>query len=381
MLRITVSSLLLGALALIAGLTLFFTPPPAPGQQISPIIWKASNTPVEHAFNEGKLELELNERGLGITSLTIGRIEAAAYPFLHLSLDESSKNLQVFISWKTSEKDNNNYMYPLENKSRESLWLATSELPGWAGHISGLHLVFVGRAGETVGIRDFSLFPTSPSRQLQAIVSDLTSYEPWNRAAMNTHTGVTKVSSFYPVPLMVAYLILCLLGYGLLLLLFRATLKFNRGVVALIFLACWISLDMVWQNQLLRQLADTYHQFSGKNTQEKLAVGPDGNLYKFISQVKPLLTPGDARVFVSSSDEYQGQRGAYFLYPRNVYWREPHHIFPSENLWRSGDYILLINPTKQRFNRRLNQVFLPGCCVLGAELILANHNGTLLRVN
>jgi hypothetical protein len=387
MLRITVLSLLLGALALIAGLTLFFTPPEVPGQQISPIIWNASNAPAElgaATFNDGKLLIELNRVGVGSTSLSIGGIEAAAYPFLHLALDKPSNNLRVLISWKTSEKEHNSHTYRLENKSTNSLWLATSEFPGWTGHIKTLRLVFFGRSGETVRVRDFSIFPTSPSRQLQAIVSDLTSYVPWKRAAMNSHTGVTKVSSFYPAPLMAAYLILSLLSYGLLLLLFRATLKFNWSVVALLFLTCWISLDLVWQNQLLRQLADTYREFSGKSSQEKLAVGPDAQLYNFAAQVKPLLETKDARIFVDSGDKYRGQRGAYFLYPFNVYWREPFftfpHTLPHRDLMHSGDYIVLIKPTELGFNLESNELFLPHRMPMSAELIFSDHTGTVVRL-
>ncbi len=161
---------------------------------------------------------------------------------------------------------------------------------------------------------------------------------------------------------------------------FRATIRFNWRVVALIYLACWISLDMIWQNGLLHQLADTYRTFSGKNTQQRLAVGPDANLYHFVSQVKPLLEPKDTRVFVSSADEYVGQRGAYFLYPFNVYWSEPTAVFPGAASLRSGDYIVLIKPSNTRFYPVQKTLLVPGCCILDSELVYTDPVGSVVRV-
>jgi hypothetical protein len=198
---------------------------------------------------------------------------------------------------------------------------------------------------------------------------------------MNSHTGVTQASTFYPVPVIVAYLILSMLGYGLLLLLFRAKLAFNWRVVALIFLACWIILDLSWQNRLLHQLADTYRTFAGKNTQEKLVVGPDAKLYKFIAAAKLLLEPKNARVFVISDDIYLGQRGAYYLYPFNVYWPDPGSTLPSNIFLHSGDYIVLINRTALSYIHEQKKLMVPGCCMLDAELVLSGPTGTMVRVN
>ncbi len=265
--------------------------------------------------SDGELPLELNAAGIGIVNLASIQIEASRYPFLHLNIEGSSSDPQVTFAWNSVDTGQKGHTSPVESHARKSLWLATNELAGWTGTITSLSVVIVGQAGEVVRVRDFSLFPASPTRQLRALYSDLTRYVPWNRAAMNTHTGVTQVSSFYPVPLIVAYLLLSLIGYGLLLLVFRAKLTFNWQVVALIFLACWIILDLSWQNRLLHQLADTYRTFSGKSTQEKLAVGPDAKVYDFVSQVIPLLEPADARIFVLGNDEYSGSACCLFSVP------------------------------------------------------------------
>ncbi len=383
MLKVTGLSLLLGTVALIVVLTQFFAPPSTDGPRPSPVTWNAANAKFNEGaatFANGELQLKLSRIGIGVVGLTTGGIEASDYPFLHLALEDLPQNLSVAISLETSEKKKKNRYYTLENRSPRSVWLATNELEGWAGTIISFHLVVRGRANQIIRIRDLSLYPASPSRQLQAIFSDLTSSAPWKRADMNTHTGVAKVSSFYPVPLVVTLLLLSTLGYGLLLVLFRARLTFNWTVVALIFLACWISLDLVWQNRLLHQVAHTYRTFAGKDTQEKLAAGPDRKLFHFISEVKKRLESPDARVFVSSSDLYQGMRGAYYLFPFNAYWSLELPELPAEKYLRKGDYIVLIRPSRARFSPGNEMLKAPENRPHRAESLFTNSFGTLVRL-
>jgi len=384
MVKITVVSLLLGALALIASLILFFPPPGATGQQAPPVTMSTAGARVlagTGTLSDGEIFLELNAAGMGIINMADIQIEASRYPFLHLNIAGFSSDPKVAIAWKRSDTGQQSYSSPAGSHAHGSSWLATKELRDWTGSISSLNLVAFGQEGEVVRVSDFSLFPASPTRQLRALYSDLTRYVPWNRAAMNTHTGVTQASSFYPVPLLVALLLLSLVGYGLLLLVFRAKTTFNWRVVGLIFLACWIILDLSWQNRLLHQLTDTYRTFSGKNTQEKLAVGPDAALYDFVSQVIPLLEPEDARIFVLGNDKYSGQRAAYYLYPFNVYWPEPGRVLPQQDFFRRGDYVVLIRPTTAVFDASRNKLWIPDTGAFDAQLVVANPWGAALRLN
>ena len=344
MLKVTGLSLLLGAVALVAVLTLFFAPPTDDGPRPSPITLNATNvrfTDSVGTFANGELGVDLNQ-SYGTVSLVTGGIDTKDYPFLHFAIEDPPQPLTVSIFLEKNGKKKKSRLYKLKNsytledRSPESVWFAMNEFEGWTGTVTAVELVFVSRSGQTIRIKDFSLFPTSPSRQLRAIASDLTSTALWKRADMNTHTGVDKVSSFYPVPLVVTLLLLSTLCYGLLLILFRGRIKFNWTVVALIFLTCWISLDLVWQNRLLHQVAQTKRTFAGKDTPEKLAVGPDHKLYNFISEAKQHLEPDDARVFVSSSDIYRGMRGAYYLLPLNTYWSLELPELPSEKYLREG---------------------------------------------
>lgn len=383
MFRITVLSLLLGAVALIAGLTQFFPASSSYRQQSPALVWNASTAKVASGAStiiDTELQLELDSAGAGVVSLAARNINSKDFSFIHLALEEPATDLVVTIAWTTAQKTRKSHSYTIENHMRQSLWLATEEFRGWEGEIGTLSLSFSGPAGDTVLIKDFSAFPASATHQLLAIYTDLTGYAPWNSAAMNTYTGAFNSSSFYPVVLAVVFLVLCLLAYGLLLFIFRAKLRFNAAVVALIFLANWVVLDMLWQYRLLHQLADTHRLFADKNTEERLAAGPDAKLYNLVSNVKPLLDSADPRIFVTSRDIYSGMRTAYYFFPLNVYWSIHRPSLPHENHLHSGDYLVLIQPTEFKFDPIRHRVVAPKRRHINAELVFSDPSGTVVRL-
>lgn len=383
MLRITVLSILLGVVALIVGLTQFFSASNSYRQESPALAWNAATAEVVSGVPtiiDTDLQLELDSAGAGAVSLAAGNFNSKDFSFIHIALEEPATSLVASIVWTNAQNPLETHSYTIENHRRQSLWLATEELRGWNGEIGALGLSFLGRAGDIVRIRNFSVFPASATHQLLALYNDLTGYAPWNSAAMNTYTGTFNSSSFYPNVLAVALLALCFLAYGLLLFFFRAKLRFNPAVVALIFLANWVILDMLWQSRLLHQLADTHRLFSGKNTEERLAVGPDAKLYNLVSNVKPLMNSAGSRVFVTSSDIYSGMRTAYYLYPLNVYWSIHRPALPHKKYLHKGDYLVLIKPSEFKFDPIRNRVVASQKRHFNAELVFSDPSGTVVRL-
>lgn len=381
MLRITGWSLLLGAAALIAALTLFYAPPGSDSPP-PPVLWNISTgQAIAGTANvvDGVMQLELNEQGTGIVTLAMEPIAARDYFYLNIALEGASPKPVVMLSWNKPGSNDSSRLYPLENQLLSSQWIATHELKDWTGDIGSLTLVIMGQPRDSVLIRDFSLHPAGTLNQLRAIYSDLTAYEPWDRAAMNTYTGVTNVSSFYPLPLAAALLVLSLGAYGAIVGLSRGKLRFSRINVALIFLANWIILDAAWQNRLWHQLAETYHTFAHFESGQRQAAGPDAPFFSIASRIKEHLPP-DARVIVASSDPYNGMRVAYYLYPHNVYWSIHDPGVPYDEFLRPGDYIALIRPSTFRFNAREGFVSAPDRANLPAKLVLLDSSGTLVRL-
>lgn len=374
----------MGALSLIAALILFFGPPSSDGKT-SPVTWDPSTGKVivgDATAVEGGLRVVPDKKlRVATVGLAMETVAARDYAFLHIALEESSPDMSAVLSWTNSDGEKKSNIYPVESKARSSLWIATAELSGWSGDIESLSLLLVGKPGDSVIIRDFSLFPASAWRQLQALYSDLTAYEPWNRAAMNTYAGVTNVSSFYPVPLVISLFLLSLLGCGALVAASRGRVRFNRATVALIFLGTWILLDLAWQYRLLHQVADTYRTFAGVDPLQRQSVGPDAPLFQFASLIKPQLPARGSRIFVASSDLYNGMRVAYYLYPLNVYWSVHAPEVPYDEFLRKGDYVALVHPSTFRFNRHRNFLFAPDRADRPAELVFSDPAGILVRLN
>ena len=118
MLKITIMSLLLGATALVAGLQLFFLPT-ADRSQFPAIHWDAGTAEVKAGTStqvNGNLHLQLHDNGMAWVTLPVPELESGSYPFLHLALQDKSKNLEAYIMWSTDEDGQNSHLYKLENQ-------------------------------------------------------------------------------------------------------------------------------------------------------------------------------------------------------------------------------------------------------------------------
>ena len=380
MLRAMLVSILVGLAVLLAVLTQFFQPPSSgesPARVVSMTKEDLRVTAASWQIFDGRLDLELTGLGVAVVSLLTAGLDAQDYPYLHLSVEDPPPDLVAVVSLRKDGKMA--YEYTLEEQPLTDLWIAMNEFKGWNGSIEAITLVLVSEEASTLTVTDMSLHPASAALQLRSILSDLGSFVPWKRAQMNTHSGVAKVASFYPVPLVVTLMLLSFLAYGLLVILSRGRMAFSWTVPAMIFLACWLVLDLVWQNRLLRQITHSHFTFAGLSTEEKLAAGPDAKLYRSIAAVKAHIKEPDARVMIATSDLYAGMRAAYFLYPLNAFWRLERPEIPDRQYLRKGDYILLLSPSRAKVNKDRG-VRLPGAPMNPAEMVYSSLTVRLMRL-
>lgn len=382
-LKITGLSLLAGALLLLVGVLLVDPGSWRPAAHVASISLdertaRVNNKPV--ASRGDAQSLTFPDSGYLTVGLKFTQpITASQYRYLHLSLERDDGPGNLVIAPRPAERDAaHTPPYTLENRHRGSLWINTAELPGWTGNLGALHLGLFGEPGEQVVVRDISLHGPSVRRRLAALYDDWTVYEPWDRAAMNTHTGVTRVSSFYPLILAAGWLFLSLACYTLYILAGRGSRRFDWRVAGVALLACWLPLDLAWQQRLLYQVADTREQFAGLTTEEKLRVGPDAKIIAFVAALRDHM-PQDARVFVMSDDDYEALRTSYYLYPRNVYWRKQLGP-PTQHYIRSGDFITVMTSPHVRYNAREALLRIPDTGVWQVERVVHERLGTLYRV-
>ncbi|NQX88845.1 MAG: hypothetical protein HRT77_09280 [Halioglobus sp.] len=375
MLKVTGLSLLLGAAALIVILTQLFAPPTSGKSGIPSVYLTEEPAPLARSNGTSSTDgLEFNPLlNNAVLKRATGGIEAQDYPFMHIAIDDPPADLTISVSI-TADGQKSDW-YQLEAPHPESVWLSLNEFAGWQGTVEAVELRLI--TGETLRIKDLSLHPAAPSRQLRAIVSDLTSFAPWKRAQMNTHTGVAKVASFYPVPLVMSWLLLSLTIYGLIVLFTKRA--FSWTDVGMIFLVCWFGLDLIWQKRLTHQVIHSHHTFAGKTTEDKLLAGPDGRLFAFISQVKEHIDSPNARIFVASDDLYRGMRAAYYLYPFNSYWKLGGPQIPDPERMHKGDYVLLLGPTRVLLHRAKG-IRRPETKYFPAKLLFNSASGKLIRL-
>ncbi len=381
-LKTTCLCLLTGALLLLAGLLLIDMDSWRASSHVDPVYLDASNGRINNkpAATGTPLSLTLPESGFLTVGLKFAQpLATADYRYLHLSLYQDGRQGRIAIAPRQADPQSAQAPpYMLENRHRQSLWINTVELPGFNGELSALYLSLFGEPGTRIEVRDVSLHGPSVARRLASLYDDWTVYEPWDRAAMNTHTGVTRVSSFYPLILAAGWLFLSLGCYILLVLVARGRRRFDWQVVGLTVLACWLLLDLAWQQRLLFQAADTRGRFAGLSTEEKLRVGPDAKIIAFVEQLRAHI-PQDARVFVMSDDDYEALRTAYYLYPRNVFWRMKFGL-PTQEFIRSGDYITVMTSPHVRYKPQEGSLRIPDTGLWPVDRLVNERLGKLYRV-
>ena len=301
---------------------------------------------------DGRLRMELADAdsALLVSLLSVPAIEQ--YPYLVLNFSDIDPAMSVSLGWTANAGRRPPGRVELPTRARHSIWLETAEIAEWNGPIDTLGVVIKGELGDSFTLQNVELLNYSLPRQVRSILQDWSGFDPWRRASMNSYTGVNKLSPFYPVFIVVCILALGLAAYCTWALLFRRRSGIDWRVTGLIFLCCWFILDLIWQHKLLRQVAETHATFAYKTTDEKLRVGPDAELYTFISAAKTRINDPDARVFIASTDEYTGLRASYYLYPQNVFWVLRGAELPYLKYTRPGDYIVIARPSNIKVSHK-----------------------------
>ena len=150
-------------------------------------------------------------------------------------------------------------------------------------------------------------------------------------------------------------------------------------MIAVIFLAGWMLLDLRWQANLWRQLGDTAAAFAGKSTEEKHASGVDRELYALAQRVLAKLPQPPARIAVLARNDSLRFRVAYFLYPHSV-----NGIFgpePRPGDLRTGDHVLLFFYDSAAYDRDTQAlVWTDGQRRSVDELLIESRDVALVRV-
>ena len=256
--------------------------------------------------------------------------------------------------------------------------------PDWIGTIGGLALVLRGHFSQAVTIRGVIAKSMTPREILADRLREWLAFEPWNGVSINTVTGGANVQEL-PLPaLLAAIAVLGSLIYAALSRWApRAVGSFRPEVIGYVFVAAWLLLDARWQWNLARQTARTYERYAGKSWQERHLAAEDGELFAFIERARQQLPPVSAqapRVFMVASANYLRDRGAYHLYPYNVYFDPWQDTMPPASALRSGDYLVVYRRGGVQYEPAERRLRWDGGAPIAAELLLADTGAALFRI-
>jgi hypothetical protein len=254
----------------------------------------------------------------------------------------------------------------------------------WIGTIRGIALVLRGSFAQPILVRGATAKPATLRQVLGDRVREWLAFEPWNGTSINTVTGGADAQEL-PLPALVAAIVLVAA------LLYVAVAHWAPGlagafrptVVAAIVVLGWLVLDARWQWNLIRQVRATYHQYAGRSWHDRHLAAEDSALFAFIEKARDKLPPPvepAPRVFMVADLHYFRDRGAYHLYPYNVYFDPWRNTMPPSSALRSGDYLIAYQRKGVQYDPGQQRLRWDGGAPVAAELLFADAGAALFRI-
>ncbi len=265
---------------------------------------------------------------------------AEDYPYLQYRLTGNSPDTRIALYWRSEREPDVTRFAELPAASSV---VSLEQNPNWKGQLTHLGLSIQHPSQmPPLGITDIRFSPPGTLLLLKSIVSSWTGFEGWRHSSINFVFNSVPNPPLSPVLGAAAWMLLALFLYGIRILFFPAGGKNKWCAPTLIALVLvpWLLLHARWQSNLLIQLTRTYHQFGGKNEEEKHLAAEDSNIYRYAAHLKQdVLPPHPVRVFLLRNEtrDYSRLKLQYYLLPHNIYNYGRH---PMKHYLREGDYIL-----------------------------------------
>lgn len=316
--------------------------------------------------------------GTAVLSVNIPPFAAAPYSRVAVDLKALGPSRpRVALLWRTREHPGRMNAKPLEWTGDRIRPLHVGAEDGWDGTVTGLAIVVRAPLKEPLALAGATVGADSALGKLAEIAGQWAAFFPLR--AHSNHFPFDEERD-YPLSPLATVALAQLLAIG-------AYLTWARRrrtapaklVIAVVFLAGWMLLDLRWQANLWRQLGDTAAAFAGKTTEEKHASGVDRELYALVQRVHAKLPPPPARVAVLATNDSLRFRVAYFLYPHSA-----NAIFgpePRAGDLRPGDHVLLFFYGNAAYDRATQSlVWTDGQRRAVDELLVENQDVALVRV-
>ncbi|WOJ92978.1 hypothetical protein R0135_14475 [Congregibacter variabilis] len=387
MLRTALLCFIVGLLIVIAGLAVVDSSQ-SKGGKASGESWSYQDMRVVKGLprQAGKATaIQFDAAGQAIVEVSARQALMEDLPLLHLDFKERSDVLAMIVSWRSAATGERLQYRRIGVSPGRSFWLNMASEQSWTGAASTLAVIFLGPPGGSVVLESMEILPAVFPYSMYPTLADWATFVPWQHSSINSHIGASSIATTtLPVLAIAVILLAAVLVYLVAALVLKERLRFQWSVVGVIFLLSWIVLDFFWQGRLLRQAELTRETFAGKSPAEKRQAGGDRELYNLITAVHDAVDASDAsdaaRVLVSSASDYNGMRGAYYLYPKNVFWQRHAKILPDPKYLHSGDYVLLLQPSSVIYDTQNSYLRYGAMSRLKVKLLLSSDLGSLYQV-
>ena len=306
--------------------------------------------------------------------------QAALYRHFSWRVDGLQAGSEVRLVWATVADPRTSHERVLPPAGPDGGVLDMGVEPGWQGRIAGIGLTVRGPFTQPLVVHRLELRPVVPTTGalLRWMTEDWTTFEDWSQRSINYTSGAPLNALFPPVVMVVLWI-----GFGAALYALFDPPRRTPGALlpyAALFLLGWLALDLRWQWDLGQRLERTAASFAGKSEEDRRLAGLDGDLYRFLREVRQRLPEKPARLFIVSADpaSFWAGRARYHLLPHNGY--AGLRRLPSSGQAHAGDYVLILSPLAGVDYNAEQRLLEGGGVKLPAEMLHFAARGALFRV-
>ncbi len=319
-------------------------------------------------------------QGIAIVSIQTS-FRSAGYAAVAWDTADVPDGVAAALVWRNEYEPGRRFTRPLAVEARRLLPITLADDPNWIGRINGLALILRGDLAQPMLIRGVEARPMTAAQILSDRVHEWLTFESWSGGSINSRNGGADAQDL-PLPFVLA----AITGFALIIYAIlarrwpRLSGPFRPLIAGGLFVFAWFILDVPWQWNLMRQAHATIQQYAGKSWRERHLAAEDGALFAFIEKARAKLPPPPARVFMAADALYFRDRGAYHLYPYNVYFNPYQNTMADPSQLHSGDYLVVFRRKGVQFDPALRKLRWDGRAPVDAELLFAENGGALFAI-
>lgn len=306
---------------------------------------------------------------------------SAGYAAVAWDVADVPDGVTAALVWRNEYQPGRRFTRPLVVDARRFLPIILAGDPDWIGRINGLALIVHGDLARPLLVRGVEAKTMTAGEILRDRVREWLTFEPWSGGSINSRNGGADAQDL-PLPFALAAIVGLALALYALLARWRPrwTGPFRPPVAGGLFVAAWFILDVPWQWNLARQAQATFQQYAGKSWRERHLAAEDGALFAFIEKARDKLPPPPVRVFMAADSLYFRDRGAYHLYPYNVYFNPYQNTMPAVSQVKSGEYMVVFRRKGIQFDAALKKLRWDGGPAVDADLLFAESGGAVFAI-